>query len=164
MWAWIKLDGPKDWVKAENYQLSSGFVNLKIRSTSGRNLGLCRKNTARLAMWICNNDDQPSDFSRYIYIYTYVYSMCIYICIYNVYNIYIYMWLYVCIFRQPDATWSMALKIWCPKIWCWKNHPFSFSEKPPWWTRLMSSIVFNGRSVISRVLFFFDPKKTFWVY
>ena len=65
----------------------------------------------------------------------------------------------MCIFRQPDATWSMALKIWYPKIRCWKNHPFSFSEKPPWWTRLMSSIVFNGRSVTSRVLFFFTQKK-----
>ena len=116
MWAWIKLDGPKDWVKAENYQLSSGFVNLKIRSTSGRNLGLCRKNTARLAMWIRNNDDQPSDFSR-VYIYVYVYSMYIYMYIMSI--------IYICIFRQPDATWSMALKIWYPKIRCWKNHPFS---------------------------------------
>ena len=93
MWAWIKLDGPKDWVKAENYQLSSGFVNLKIRSTSGRNLGLCRKNTARLAMWIRNNDDQPSDFSRvYIYIYTYMYIVCIYIYMYIMSIIYIYMY------------------------------------------------------------------------
>ena len=35
----------------------------------------------------------------------------------------------------------------------------TFWEKPPWWTRLMSSIVFNGRSVISRVLFFLTQKK-----
>jgi hypothetical protein len=126
VWAWIKLDGPKDWVKAENYQLSSGFVNLKIRSTSGRNLGLCRKNTARLAMWIRNNDDQPSDFSR-VYIYIHMYIVCIYI------YMYIMSIIYMCVCVFSDNLMQLDLWLWksgTQNLMLKKSPVFLFGETP----------------------------------